>query len=251
MAIRKQAEALWGAWVGRLPQTIRERVDLLGGARKAAEAIGVHPGTVRRWVRDEARAMPDNVAKAVKEMGGVDQAAQAAGVKPRTVKEWMRAERRGHTPGTRQAAHIGKLTQAATDKHLRASQRLQGNQAKLHDRMLASPTARRAAISPQRASRMQTSGAHLTITAKVTIDTGRRGDTRWRDINMNFRDDAMREPTQAWLGGDDAGAMQKLSDAFGQHYAPGTGWNFDEIRSMEIGRFNPTSGGVFPDPDQY
>ena len=250
MAIRNQAEVLWAAWVGHLPRTIRERVEVLGGARQAAEAAGVSPGTVRRWIREEERAMPTTVDKAVKEMGGIEEAARAAGVKPRTIKEWMRNERRGRTPGRRQAAHIAKLTKAATDKHFGA-QRLTGNQAKLHDRMLASPAARQRAISPQRASRMSTSGAHLTINAKVVVDTGRRRDERWREINMNFRDDVMAAPTQAWLGGDDAGAVQKLGDAFGQHYAPGTGWAFGEIRSMEIGRFSPGNGGTFPDPDHY
>ncbi|MFJ2819120.1 hypothetical protein [Streptomyces sp. NPDC087294] len=243
-----KAEVLWNAWVGHLPRTIRERVDLLGGTAAAAEAAEVTPGTVRRWLREEQQAMPTTVDKAVRELGP-DGAAKAVGVKPRTIREWLRRERRGETPGKRRAAHIAKLTQAATDKHL--AKRLQGNKAKLHQQVIASPAARQRAISPQRASRMQTSGAHLTMTAKVTIDTGRRKDERWRTISMNFRDDVMREPTQAWLSGDDDAATNKLSNAFGEHYAPGTGWKFGEFRSMTIGRFSPGNGGVFPDPDHY
>jgi hypothetical protein len=249
MAIRHQAEVFWQAWIGKLPGTVRERVELLG-VDEAARVAGVKPDTVKGWVRDEEKAIPKTVDQAIKEMGDADQAARAAGVKPRTIKEWLRNERRGHTPGKRQAEHIAKLTKAAQEKHV-ASQRPRGNQAKLHKAVVASPQARQKAMSSRRAARMSNSGAHLQMSAKVAVDTGRRKDERWRQIDMNFRDDVMAEPTNAFLNGDDAGALSKLSDAFGEHYAPGTGWQFGEVRSMAIGEFNPSRGGVFPDPDHY
>ncbi|MFC9431517.1 hypothetical protein [Streptomyces sp. NPDC056987] len=246
MAIKDQAEVLWGAWIGKLPGTIRERVGLLGGADAAARAAGVTPGTVRRWMREEDKAVPRTVDKAVQKMGGVEEAARTAGVKPRTIKEWMRRERRGQEPGKRQAAHIAKLTGAAQKKHI-AEQRPHGNQQKLHRATLRSPVARKAAMSSRRASRMSTSGVHVSMSARVIIDTGRRKDERWREINCNFRGDVMAEPTRAFLSGNDDEAKDKLSEAFGTNYAPGTGWQFGEIRSMTLGEFNPGNGGVFPD----
>ncbi|MFE0107469.1 hypothetical protein [Streptomyces sp. NPDC059009] len=249
MSIRNQGEVFWKAWIGKLPATIRERVGLVG-VDEAARLAGVQPRTIKDWVRAEDKAMPKTVEQAIKEMGGVDAAAHAAGVKPRTIKGWLRNERRGHTPGTRQAVHIGKLTDAAKQQHI-ASQKPRGNQAKLAKAVVASPKARQQAMSSRRAARMSSSGAHLQMNAKVIIDTGRRKDARWREIDMNFRDDIMAEPTQKFLNGDDAGALSKLGDAFGEHYAPGTGWQFGEVRSMSIGEFNPGRGGAFPDPDQY
>lgn len=249
MAIKDQAQVLWRAWIGREPRTMRERVDLLG-VDEAARAAGVTPRTVKGWVRAEDKAMPKTVDQAVKEFGGYEAAARAAGVTPRTIKGWARAEARGRTPDKRQAAHIEQLTRAAREKHV-AALKPRGNQAKLAAAVVKSPAARQRAMSSRRASRMSTSGAHLNITAKVTIDTGRRPDERWREINMNFRGDVMAEPTRAFLDGDDAGVMDKMSEAFGTHYAPGTGWKFGEMRSMEIGEFNPGNGGVFPDPDHY
>ncbi|MFH8993151.1 hypothetical protein [Streptomyces sp. NPDC017940] len=246
MAIRNQAAVLWQAWIGKQPpRTVREGVDLVG-VDEAARIAGVRPRTIKDWLRREERAIPRTVGQAIQEMGGVDQAAQAAGVKPRTIREWLRGERRGRTPGQRQAAHIGKLTDAAKKQHIER-QKPTGNQAKLTNGVISSPKARQQAMSSRRAARMSNSGAHLSMSAKVTVDTGRRKDERWRNISMNFRDDVMSGPTNSFLNGDDAGAIGKLGEAFGEHYAPGTGWQFGEIRGFQIGEFNPGAGGVFPD----
>ncbi|MFD8386185.1 hypothetical protein ACFV2X_48095 [Streptomyces sp. NPDC059679] len=248
MAIKNRAEVLWRAWIGDTPRTVGERVRLLGGAQEAARHAGVTPGTVRRWIRKEESAMPTTVKKAVETFGGVDEAARRAGVTPRTIKAWQRKEERGQAIGNRQAQHIAKLTDAAVAKHTAglAAQRPKGNQAKLHQAVLASPQARKEAMSSRRAARISHSGAHLSISAQVMVDTGRRKDVRWREINLNFRNDIMSDPTNAFLAGNDEGAISKLGDAFGEHYAPGTGWQFGEIRSMEIKEFGAGPGGTFP-----
>ncbi|MGW2865595.1 hypothetical protein [Streptomyces sp. NPDC001205] len=250
MAIKDQAQVFWRAWVGQEPRTMRERADLMG-LDEAARAGGVTPRTVKDWIRAEERAIPKTVDQAVKEMGGIEAAARAAGRTPKTIRGWLRGEQRGRTPGKRQAQHIEQLTNAAREKHI-AALKPRGNQAKVAAAVLKSPQARQRAMSSRRASRMSTSGAHLTITAKVTIDTGRRPDERWREINMNFRDDKMAEPTQAFLSGNDTGkggVVDKLSKVFGDHYAPGTDWKFGEFRAMKIGKFDPSNGRVFPDHD--
>ncbi|MEU3356072.1 hypothetical protein [Streptomyces sp. NPDC037389] len=244
MAIKDQAEVLWAAWIGKLPRTVRERVELLGGSTEAARAAGVSPGTVRRWVREEERAIPTTMAMAIETMGGVEEAARAAGVRPRTVKEWLRKERRGAEVGKRQAKHMAKLTTAATDKYL-AARKPQGNQQTLHKAVMTSPRARQQAMSTRRAARMSTSGAHLSISAQVAVDTGRRQDVRWREIDLNFRGNIMQAPTQEFLKGRDKEAIDKLSDAFGSHYAVGTGWHFREIRSMRIREFGAGHGQTF------
>ncbi|WP_202240029.1 hypothetical protein [Actinacidiphila reveromycinica] len=234
MAIRDQAAVLWQAWIGDLPRTVADRVRLMGGAARAADAVGVSPGTVRRWVRDERQATT-TVTGAIKTHGGVDEAARAAGVTPRTIRAWARQEARGRVPGVRQAKHIAKLTAAAADK--RVSDQPTGNAAKLARAVLSSPTARQSAMNGRRAARISNSGAHVAIRAKVTVDTGKRKDERWRDISVNFSNDAMGPATDAFLAGDNTGTLDALNNLFGERYAPGTGWKFTEIRSMEIKGF--------------
>ncbi|MFK8851134.1 hypothetical protein [Streptomyces sp. Ac-502] len=245
MAIKDQRQVFWRAWIGDEPRTTRERVDLVGGAEEAARLAGVTPRTVKDWIRQEERAIPRTAADAVRTYGDVTEAARAAGVTPRTVRDWMRAEARGEPIGARKAQHIAKLTGGAAKRHL-DEQRPRGNRAKLADAVLSSPAARQNAMSSRRAARMSTSGAHLSVNAKVKIDTGRRPDERWRQISLNFKDDVMAEPTNAFLSGDDEGVVDKLNAAFGDHYAPGTDWSFGEFRSLEIKEFGAGSGGTFP-----
>ncbi|WP_433860321.1 hypothetical protein [Streptomyces kronopolitis] len=245
MAAKNQGEVFWRAWIGDVPRSLREQVRLLGGVTEAARVVGRAPSTVRAWIRKEEAAIPKTATDAVREYGGVKEAARAAGVKPRTLQGWLRKERRGEEIGKRQAAHIAKLTDKAASKH-EVEKKPKGAQAQLRDKVISSPTARQQAMSSRRAARISHSGAHLSISAKVKVDTGRRGDERWREINLNFRDDVMAEPTQAFLSGNDQATADKLSDAFGQHYAPGTGWNFEEFRGMQIKEFGAGSGGTFP-----
>lgn len=244
MAIRR-GESLWAAFTGKQPpQTVRELVGLIGGTKEAASAAGVSPRTVRRWVQRERDETPTTVSDSVKELGE-KKAAKAAGVTSRTIRKWQQKEARGESIGKRQKNKMEKVINAANEqksKDLRKNPNVQN----LRTATLASPKARQSATSPRKMRSISKSGANISMVAKVVIDTGKRPDERWRNIQLNLNGTGLSEPTQEWLnGGSDEQVLGKLSTTFGRDYAPGTDWKFTEIRSMDFGP-KGGAGGTFP-----
>ena len=246
MAVKKPAEVLWRAFTGKAPpRTVREMVDAIGGTREAARAAGVTQRTVQKWRLAEDRATPRTVGDMVETLG-LTAAARAAKVSERTVRGWQRREERGQVLGPRQLQKVERVRVAAVDQH-QARSRPRGNTDRLHDAVLNSAKARQAAINGRRAARIANTQANVTFRAKVIIDTGTRPDERWRDVKANFTGPVLKSSVASWLSGGSAEAVTgQLSEAFGQHYAPGTNWRFGEIRSMRIGDIRQGQGGFFP-----